>query len=757
MMLILVLHFLILFNNLDPRYSYVKAIPQLQFPPKLDLNPLLNSFSNCLLHLTAYEFQLPTNLSTSEMQKLFPQDMKSFNEPAILSRYLVKLLNIEELYKRTNDDSTSHRTGNQTAFLFPPRVHNFLCVVQIYIIPQASILTSDVEDTMYFFRDGHGTIISPKVVNFTSKWAFEYKNAPTILKPEVYQVLVVDEPDRVLRSWSIYVDQDNAGVRRNTVANHFTKLVIKLSPETNDLHNAHLVYNDVLDYISVPIRTIFTSHASSMRASTELMLRKIYRRIKCNWFGGSKHMGYFKFQELAGSMSYATDDYTKYIGLRHFKSWMLSDLLVFQIVFPNCTLIQDMSNQEKVPRRGGTITFGDMATPYMAFEEGGFKFITCGGGERGMMSLIGYVSAFDTYIWGWFAFFVFGVAISVFLLHNRHDLERNESDRVSTLNCIFMPIDTILEHGSPISDLGNVSQGICCISGVWILVGVVLSNAYKGQNITDLSSPIPPIKPTKFTELLDKNFTIYTYSDDEQLNEIDKWTEPFLNFFFTINRTNITDDYDQKPNILSKLVEEADPKTNIVQKYIRIHEKIHNFTSIELYNMSQNISYVGYLEKIKNCDNTAFMGWHDEIESSRLHLDDILFNAGRHYDKEFISISEEMLFQLRIGWTLKDVTIVTPDLPQRMSILVESGIGQEWKTIETFVRNLQLAIKTNSRPIPLPTLKLNDNIGAVFYVHCVLLLFTCVVFIIEQCCEGGVFALNLLMKLFLRYYVTMKF
>ncbi|CAL8133985.1 unnamed protein product [Orchesella dallaii] len=192
-----------------------------------------------------------------------------------------------------------------------------------------------------------------------------------------------------------------------------------------------------------------------MRASTELMLRKIYRRMKCNWFGGSKHRGYVKFQELAGSMSYATDDYTTYIGLRQFKSWMLSDLLVFHIVFLNCTLIQDMSHQEKVPRRGGTITFGDMATPYMAVEEGGFKFITCEGGERGMMSLI-----------------------------------------------------------------GNVSQGICCISGVWILVGVVLSDAYKGRNITDLSSPIPPIKPTKFTDLLDQIFTIYTYSDDEQLMKL---------------------------------------------------------------------------------------------------------------------------------------------------------------------------------------------------------------------------------------------
>ncbi|CAL8119813.1 unnamed protein product [Orchesella dallaii] len=187
-----------------------------------------------------------------------------------------------------------------------------------------------------------------------------------------------------------------------------------------------------------------------------------------------------------------------------------------------------------------------------------------------------------------------------------------------------------------------------------------------------------------------------------------------------------------KPNILSKLIVEADSGNDIVQKYMRIHEKVVNFTSIELFK-NRATGYVRYIEKIKNCDKTAFMGWSDEIENSRLHLDDTLFNAGRYSDQEFISTSEDTLFQMTKGWTLRDVVIVPTDMLTRMSILVESGIAQQWKKIEKLVKNLHLTSKTLGRSRPLLALTLNDNISVVFYVHCVLLLVTCITFIIEQC------------------------
>ncbi|CAL8119789.1 unnamed protein product [Orchesella dallaii] len=294
-----------------------------------------------------------------------------------------------------------------------------------------------------------------------------------------------------------------------------------------------------------------------------------------------------------------------------------------------------------------------------------------------------------------------------------------------------MPLDTVLEQGSSLHESGNV---VYCISAAWVLVGVVLSNAYKGQHITDLSSPIPLIKPTKFTELVEMNFTIYTYPEDEQTFEFDVHREPLINSLLRASGTvSETEVYYKKPNILSQLILEADSGNGIVQKYMRIHEKLANFTSIELFNSSRNTTYARYVENIKSCDRTAFMGWSDKIERSHLHLYDILSKAGRHSDKEFISIGKETLFQMTKGWTLRNVAIVTNDIPTRMSTMVESGIGQQWKKIEKLVKNLRLILKTQGRSRPLPALTLNDNISVVFDVHFGLLIATCITFIIEQC------------------------
>lgn len=44
----------------------------------------------------------------------------------------------------------------------------------------------------------------------------------------------------------------------------------------------------------------------------------------------------------------------------------------------------------------------------------------------------------------------------------------------------------------------------------WLLTGVVISNAYKGQNITDLSSPVPPTSIKTFNSLLERNFRLFS-------------------------------------------------------------------------------------------------------------------------------------------------------------------------------------------------------------------------------------------------------
>lgn len=48
----------------------------------------------------------------------------------------------------------------------------------------------------------------------------------------------------------------------------------------------------------------------------------------------------------------------------------------------------------------------------------------------------------------------------------------------------------------------------------WLIMGIVISNAYCGHNITDLSSPVKQVPVRYFDELISKIFTVYSQMED---------------------------------------------------------------------------------------------------------------------------------------------------------------------------------------------------------------------------------------------------
>jgi len=406
-------------------------------------------------------------------------------------------------------------------------------------------------------------------------------------------------------------------------------------------------------------------------------LTKMEHSDTCYWIGGSKHDSIFKFDTAMRKISpskYSRNPGAK-LGFRDMKDWMPSDLILVDMVFPNCSLVVTLEPNDTLGvRRAGKVMFEEISASYMFFEESGFEFITCGGGERGLVSLIGYVSAFDNWIWEWV------IATAIFSIVSLILFSKSVK-----FNTIFMPLDTVLEQGNSVYSSVANGTGIRHIAGVWVLVGIVVSNAYKGQNITDLSSPIPPIKPTKFSQLVEKNFTIFTHTQAEYATDAQSYVGAFVNAIFGkesyFQSRVFNNPFMQQQNILSSLIKNSDHTNEVVKQYMLIHEKIHNFTLYQLFDLTKRNGVMGYLEKIMMCDNTAFMGWSDEIETSRLLLDDILHENGRASEKQFISAGEETLFKLRKGWALSFVSVMSPNFERRMDIMVESGIGREWKEI----------------------------------------------------------------------------
>jgi len=141
----------------------------------------------------------------------------------------------------------------------------------------------------------------------------------------------------------------------------------------------------------------------------------------------------------------------------------------------------------------------------------GLQFIPCDVLHKGSLSIIGYVSAFELPVW---ACLIFIIVISVVALKTVESFIY--SDGKKSYNTLFAPISFLLEQGVQLAY--HVFTRLVVV--VWIGMGVVLSNAYKGQNITDLTAPLPPVPIKYFKELLELNFTVISrpksmFSEDE--------------------------------------------------------------------------------------------------------------------------------------------------------------------------------------------------------------------------------------------------
>jgi len=159
-----------------------------------------------------------------------------------------------------------------------------------------------------------------------------------------------------------------------------------------------------------------------------------------------------------------------------FERWMLSDVILLHAVFPN-------SSYDRSYRQEGTlawVTFQSTNTMYVSVEQVGLQFITCDF-LLGSLSIIGYFSAFQIPVWGFLGVFIIA---SVLALKTFDCLLISCSKKCHDV--LLAPISILLEQGVQITN----QKGYRPVIIVWIGMGVILSNAYKGQNIT-LDRPTP--------------------------------------------------------------------------------------------------------------------------------------------------------------------------------------------------------------------------------------------------------------------------
>ncbi|OXA48942.1 hypothetical protein Fcan01_16712 [Folsomia candida] len=186
------------------------------------------------------------------------------------------------------------------------------------------------------------------------------------------------------------------------------------------------------------------------------------------------------------------------------------DILTFSSIYPNSSYIFEITtytNDVEIHEPEKIVIGINTAThaPNVRLSRSSYRFLTCDGllqRELGGQRFVNLVSAYT--LESWLALLILGL-ISAILLKLVNNMRR-ATDFVDSL---LLPVAFLLEQGVNMPPSRHKLISSISILAPWLLMSVVLSNGYKGSNVTDLISPLKGVLISNFKELIDRNYTIF--------------------------------------------------------------------------------------------------------------------------------------------------------------------------------------------------------------------------------------------------------
>jgi len=138
-----------------------------------------------------------------------------------------------------------------------------------------------------------------------------------------------------------------------------------------------------------------------------------------------------------------------------------------------------------------------------------FTFVSCGKPPSRGFAFEELINVFDVKIW--LLIFVFIVLIAfiigmVFTIRDSSLHPKRMWVLEKHLSILMQVIKALLEQGDPFASTVIDNVVLRCSIGTFLLVGIVLSNAYKNSNVYNLVSPLKPIPYENLSQLLTDGF-----------------------------------------------------------------------------------------------------------------------------------------------------------------------------------------------------------------------------------------------------------
>ncbi|CAL8146093.1 unnamed protein product [Orchesella dallaii] len=334
------------------------------------------------------------------------------------------------------------------------------------------------------------------------------------------------------------------------------------------------------------------------------------------------------------------------------------------------------------------------------------RFVSCGRAQKNL-GFYHLISVFEAPVW---LFIIFTMLIPAPLLYFLSNLQRSKTVQnlavKIAIHSVMAPLKALLEQGDPFS-MNEVDH---VPSFRWFMVPylfciLVLSNAYKNENVYSLITPREPTPYTQFEQLVQDGFKVFTRGYFREF----KPGSPCLNLNFAplnnhtyvackagtagkcaggtfrgcIRMSSEVDYYVNQmivaKNSLSKLNYETQLLYNYTE-FLPFTPKLQNFLNEFLdYNATGYLPVYRSLqdepiwEFLQSCNKTALI-----LPELNCHLLAAKLNRKRE-NKDSVYVGKSVVLSAKIGFSFQGYLI--PGLVSQMNGLGQSGIADWWRLL----------------------------------------------------------------------------
>jgi hypothetical protein len=370
------------------------------------------------------------------------------------------------------------------------------------------------------------------------------------------------------------------------------------------------------------------------------------------------------------------------------------------------------------------------------FGENGLTFLTCHGGYRGI-SFGSYLKPFQTEVW---LALIFSVLISVTLFvillrvlrthYGWHDIVPHGNSEF-TFGSVFFTVFALLMETEVYIGVVSKHKRFRWFMFAWLFGSLILSTAYRGDNISNIIVPSVSTSPlSSFSQLV--GFTLYVKSSvGGGAGEI---IQSKMKRDYGTSITSGVGMAFQKYlawKYGSTAIAQIENDTNGINSFRVTSER--DLTLIQLYKSLVNkemgskrdIEHQVLHPLLRHCNKTVFVADNAEVDYMLVNLKS-LDDSKKYYR------GSELLFPQFDTWTF---TKVGGDyFPRRLTGLIVSGIFGFWQKMilkSNLGESLTMEQDENFGEEPKP-ISLQSNIIAIFFVFVALCIFTSFVFLLEM-------------------------